>query len=345
MRCLSLALELKARGAAVGFAMTEALPGFEATLAAHGIWLNWLTGPAGGRDDATDVIALAKKLDAKSVVVDGYAFSADYRTRLKTSGLKLLVIDDYGNIGPYRDEHVLNPNVTSRGLLYRAEDTATFLLGPKYALLRPQFQSHRAKRGRARARAPRILITAGASDPKNVTAPLIDMLDSLNPIAVTVDVVIGPGFRSPARIREAVRRSRHSIRVHETPNDMAALMTDADLCITAAGSTLWELATLGVPAVALLVADNQLFGARTFVQTGCGFMADARHGLPQASVGAALTRILGDQCLRRRMGEAGRRLVDARGAARVAQLLCDLRSSGSAPVTSEPRRPAGGWSR
>ncbi|MFY9178941.1 MAG: glycosyltransferase, partial [Venatoribacter sp.] len=40
-------------------------------------------------------------------------------------------------------------------------------------------------------------------------------------------------------------------------NNMAELMANSDLAISAAGSTVWELCTLGVPSLLLCTADNQ----------------------------------------------------------------------------------------
>jgi spore coat polysaccharide biosynthesis predicted glycosyltransferase SpsG len=40
-------------------------------------------------------------------------------------------------------------------------------------------------------------------------------------------------------------------------NNIAQLMAESDLCIGAAGSTSWERCCLGLPAIQLVLADNQ----------------------------------------------------------------------------------------
>ena len=279
MRCLSLAMEMVARGAKVRFLMAECLPGFEAVLREHGIGLSRITPQT---DDATQVVKAAEKTKAGLVVVDGYAFTAGYRTRLKSAGLRLLVVDDYGNIGPYADEYVLNQGATKPDGLYPDDKSPTLLLGPRYALLRPQFRERINAKRRRTGRACRLLVTAGASDPKNITIPILKALNGIPLGPAVVDIVIGPGFRASAKLRAVAHGLRHNIRIHESPRDMASLMAEADLCITAAGSTLWEVAALGLPSVAVIVADNQVLGTHIFTASGCGLSVDARCSVPPA---------------------------------------------------------------
>jgi UDP-2,4-diacetamido-2,4,6-trideoxy-beta-L-altropyranose hydrolase len=318
MRCLSLAIELVARGARVRFLMKECLHGFERVLEDHGIELSRLT-PL--EDDAQQVIEAGERANAGLVVVDGYAFVASYRARLKSAGLSLLVIDDSGNIGPYSGEQVLNQNVTKRGGLYPDDASLGLLLGPRYALLRPQFRQHVNRKAARFRQARRLLVMAGASDPRNVTVPILNALNELSLGRIVISVVIGPGFQSPSKVRAVVSGLRHDVEIHNSPADVAQLMAGADLCVVAAGSTLWEVAALGLPAVALVVADNQVLGTRTFTDEGCGLSLDARRAAPTMDIRKAVSRLVRDNALRARMSRAGRRLVDGAGAARVADSI------------------------
>ena len=53
-------------------------------------------------------------------------------------------------------------------------------------------------------------------------------------------------------------------------SDLAPLMREADLVVSAAGTTLYELCAAGVPSFAVPIVENQLENARGFAEAGCG---------------------------------------------------------------------------
>jgi spore coat polysaccharide biosynthesis predicted glycosyltransferase SpsG len=98
-------------------------------------------------------------------------------------------------------------------------------------------------------------------------------------------------------------------------------MAGADLVVTAAGSAVWELLHLGVPAALSWVAANQLIGYEALVGGG---IAAGLGPAPDAAAVELLARLLGDPAARERYGRRGAGLVDGRGRERVANALLDL---------------------
>ena len=49
---------------------------------------------------------------------------------------------------------------------------------------------------------------------------------------------------------------------------MRALILSMDICVSAAGSTLYEICACGVPLITYILADNQIPGAGTFEKSG-----------------------------------------------------------------------------
>jgi spore coat polysaccharide biosynthesis predicted glycosyltransferase SpsG len=94
-------------------------------------------------------------------------------------------------------------------------------------------------------------------------------------------------------------------------------MASADLALTAAGSTCWELACLGVPALVVETADNQRWVAAVLAAAGaverCGRWGDQ----DPSELAERVAALLADRVRLTAMGTAGRRLVDGRGADRV----------------------------
>jgi spore coat polysaccharide biosynthesis predicted glycosyltransferase SpsG len=107
-----------------------------------------------------------------------------------------------------------------------------------------------------------------------------------------------------------------NIRWHSSP-DVAALMASADLAVVAAGSTCWELAFMGVPAVVMIVAGNQQGIARGLHERGIVRSLGWHTEVDDDRLLAAVDALCADAEARRLMSERGRQLVDGLGAARV----------------------------
>jgi RimJ/RimL family protein N-acetyltransferase len=102
--------------------------------------------------------------------------------------------------------------------------------------------------------------------------------------------------------------------------------------VSAAGTSVWELCCLGVPAALVWIADNQEAGYRRVLERGAAVgLGSATHGLDPDAAAETLSGLLGDQALRERISAAGVGLVDGRGAWRV------VRSWEQLAVHQEPR--------
>ena len=135
-------------------------------------------------------------------------------------------------------------------------------------------------------------------------------------------LVVGPANR---RRRALVRQAAAAgVRCVVAPRDLARWMAAASLAVTAGGVTASELACVGVPMVIVVAAENQRESARGLVRARAAVALDGTTAAGIRGVGAAVCRLAKDPLRRRRMAAAGRRLVDGRGAARVARALTQL---------------------
>jgi len=318
MRCLALAQAWSEGGGRVGFCAAALAPSLRQRLGRENVEIIDIETAAGSAADADATLAAATRLGAAVCVVDGYHFSVDYRRRLREGGRKVAAIDDNGEIGTYVDDLVINQNRHAASHLYRDRaDYTRLMLGTEYALLRREFREWRGEARTFPTSLREILLTLGAADPENATARIIAGLAPAMPSTARLAIVIG-GSNPHADTIAASAERLPACRVIRDPGDgMPALMATADLAICGGGSTMWEMAFLGVPFIPVIIADNQR-------QAVLAMMRDGYAGVDAGAIERdipALVTALGDADRRRTLSDLGRRLVDGRGAERVCAAL------------------------
>jgi UDP-2,4-diacetamido-2,4,6-trideoxy-beta-L-altropyranose hydrolase len=321
MRCLALAQAWQDAGGRAVFAMAETTPTIRARLAAESCEVVPVATKAGMTDDSHETLALAREHHADWIVVDGYQFSADFQGALKAARFKILFLDDYGHAAPYSADLVLNQNVCAAEALYQAGEPRTrFLLGPRYCLLRREFAAWRDWKREISPVCRHLLVMLGGSDPENLTARVIEALALANLEAVETTVVVGGSNPHFPMIEGLALRSKQPITLRRDVANIPELMAAADMAVSAAGSTCWELCLLGLPALLLDVAANQSAVAEELDRKGCAVhVGDQR--VPTEKIADALERLLNSYQLRQSLSQASRQLVDGNGARRVVSIL------------------------
>lgn len=281
MRCLTLAEELRARGAdchficrlhpghlvmlirSSGFTVNELPMGtvdFQPALddgkalTAHAQWLgcDWWT-------DARQTQEVLAAMKPDWLVVDHYALDARWETSIDSCVKHLMVIDDLADRS-HACNFLLDQNfyvdMTTR-YLGRVPPACEMLLGPNHVLLRPEFTQIRQNIRKRSGQIRRILVFFGGSDPTNQTRNVLTALLILDLPDVDVDVVIGSS--NPNRLElEKICGSMPKVELHCQVANMAELIERADLGIGAGGVAMWERCYLGLPTITVVFADNQL---------------------------------------------------------------------------------------
>ncbi len=253
--------------------------------------------------------------DFELVVVDSYLAPKELYEDI--ANLKpTLFIDDYNRL-EYPKGVVLNGSVYAPELAYPRKKELIYLLGGKYIPLRRAFWSCPTLRIRKRLR--RLLITFGGDDARNMTPKVISFLRKNFP-SLEIFVVVGGGFKN----REEILTLRdQKVKVFErlSAEDMKALMLSVEVCISAGGQTSYELARLGVPAILVAVAENQLLNCEGWHKVGfaryAGWWEDKELF---ERLGKYLQEFINYQ-ERLRASRIGKSLVDGKGALRVVKFV------------------------
>lgn len=321
-RCASVAEEFRARGGEVVFAVsndTSAVQvirrGFRSvTLSGDRLELSVKDGAALAR--------LAVRERASSILVDSYAADYGFYESLRDlSDARIAAIDDGYTFAGGVLQHVRRLPVDvlvsySFGALpesYRSvyDGACRLLVGPRYAPVRA---SIRAAVHEPRFPVQRVLITTGATNPGGLLERFASAATAALPGA-TVDVVVGASARFDGCVLGA-----NQLVLHRGLGDLAPLMAAADIALTAAGSTLYELACAGVPAVAAPIVENQLPNAAGYAAVGCGVSLPS-VGWSEKEACCGLARLASEQSIMAGCSTTSRRLVDGLGARRIAAAL------------------------
>lgn len=287
----------------------------------EGVAVERASAPAGSLEDAAAIAAVAGRLGARVVHLDGYCFPLAHQQTLRRAapGVTLSLADDNGENHEYAVDVVLNQNAHADGSFYaRATSAPRLLMGTQYALLRREFLA--APPGVPRSEGRQLLVTLGGSDIEGHTLTAVRALRG-----VPADVTVVAGSLNPHH-EEIAREAPSHWSVLRAVADMTVPMRACDVALTAAGSTCLELAYLGIPMATVVLAENQRRVATAFAAAG----AAVELGGPDALMpdGArVVTALLQDVVARRSLSAAGRTLVDGRGAARVVAALREREAS------------------
>lgn len=218
------------------------------------------------REDVNETIGLLKleKIKIDWVIVDHYGLSAEWEQIVSSFTKKILVIDDLANRKHYADI-ILDCGVVADITQYfklNINSSACYLLGPKYALLRSEFNFYRKKleekNDRYKKNKFKILLNMGGMDKDDVTSRVMSTLEHFKKIK-NIELTIVMGRNAPWK-NEVLRKATELYMKTDVLIDfknMAELMVESDLAIGAAGSTAWERCCLGLPTVMICIADNQ----------------------------------------------------------------------------------------
>lgn len=284
-RCVSVCQAFEEKGAAPEIivngdnTVTELLKGNNYTLS------NWLK----------DENALNRAGKADVVIIDSYLAEKElyYRIFGACLGGILVMIDDYARI-EYPEGIVVNPSVYGEGLGYPDKEGVTYLCGKDYVILRKEFR-HLPEKAIA-DKVKNILITLGGANNillhSRVAGCFKDRVFNIASVDTGKDII--------------------------GAQQMIDLMLNADICISGGGQTIYELARAGVPAIGVCLSENQRLNLEGCCKKGfieyIGWQDDKELA---KNLESAMQRLSSLEA-RIKMSRIGKKIIDGRGAERIA---------------------------
>jgi UDP-2,4-diacetamido-2,4,6-trideoxy-beta-L-altropyranose hydrolase len=270
------------------------------------------------------------------LILDGYHFTPDYHKAVREAGFRLLVIDDMAHLPEYRGNVILNQNIHAPEIVYSCDRETIRLLGCNYVLLRQDFLQHRGSTRKIADKALKIMISMGGADSDNFSLKTVQALKILGDPHVEIKIIVGHLNPNRNSIESELAGSPFAFDLLFSTTDMAGLMNWADLAVSAAGSTCWELAYMGLPAIIITTAENQKGIGQGLEKADAALNAGWHQDVDGSRLASILSEIINNSESRKAMSKAGQKLVDGQGLERVLTLMSFL-NGGEIPVENHIR--------
>lgn len=337
MRCLTLADAMKQRGSRIRFASRHMPEHLRDMLAAKGHEFMLLSSSSRAaisdglshadwlgtsqHADAQDTIQVLADQTWDWLVIDHYALDARWECMLRQTAKNILVIDDIAD-RQHDCDILLDQNFYAdmhTRYIGKVPPHCQLLLGPRYALLRGEFRQLRKQVKSRSGPVRRVLICFGGMDANNYIGRAIEALTNIDIPDLHVDVVIGS--QHPCRKQIEFECVQHAFTCHVQTDRMAELMAAADLAIGAAGAASWERCCMGLPALIVSLADNQIEIAKGLELFGaCQYIGSLEAASARVMRGAIIDLLNGAGHLMT-LSEKSYSLVDGLGIDRLCEAL------------------------
>lgn len=325
MRCLSIAEALRELGEESTFILADQRPRDlieEKGFAVH--ILDTLWDDMDG--ECETLAAYIQEQGVQKLVIDSYSVTRHYLSEIrKYTGL--IYMDDM-NAFAYPVDMLINYGfLSSREAYagnYKTVDSAPrFLIGCDYIPLRKEFQNVEFS---LKKEVQDILITTGGADLYNIAGNVLALaLQDKTLAGLGFHVIAGRFNCNKEELREIADRYEN-VTLYENVSNMSQCMKSCDIAVTAGGSTTYELCAVGIPSVCLSMAANQR-GIESWEKEGIMLYAGDMETDAKACIQGVIRHLktyMASYFLRQEKSNAMRKLVDGKGAWRLAKEIIDL---------------------
>lgn len=266
------------------------------------------------------LMSLLDEFHVNKLLIDSYYVTPEYFNVLREK-VAIAYLDDM-DLFEYPVDILINYNVFAQAKDYPyVTENMQCLIGPKYAPVRKEFANVCVCENKA---VENILITLGGSDQYNLSLKIAKVL--LECTNCRLHVVCGPFNRNREELVE-LAESNERILLHENVKEMWKLMGDCELAVSAAGSTMCELATARVPSVTFSFVDNQqkiavAFGEKN-AAVSVGHYECVNETIFLNDIKEAVLKMISDAEFRGTVKKNAYKLVDGAGAERIARAIME----------------------
>jgi UDP-2,4-diacetamido-2,4,6-trideoxy-beta-L-altropyranose hydrolase len=342
VRCLALSARLRNGGFDVTFVCRE-LPGDLChTIQEKGFRVYRLKEPGrqghsiqpNNNADMRETQAMLRLLPVMPawLIVDHYHLDASWEQGLRSTVRKIMVIDDV----PAR-QHVCDFLIDQNCYDSMRERYRTFvppgctmLLGPDFAMVRPEFIAARGNGQARNGKVKRVLVFLGGSDPTNQTLKVLDAFRLLNCQELSLDILIGINNVHRSKIENAASVLPRSV-CHFNASNVSELMAAADLYIGSPGIATWERCCVGLPSIIMTTHPAQVETAQYLHSKKISLYMGESRAITAEQIAASVSHVISNPEMLSEFSKNSLATVDGQGVERCFREMrkaCDVRPLG-----------------
>ena len=233
--------------------------------------------------------------DPDIVVNDILNTEIDDVVPLREKGIKVVNFEDLGAGASYSDltinELFETPLIKSKNILW----------GSQYFFVREEFENAREHKSSKKLNA--VLLSFGGIDKLNCTLrAYLAIKDACVLHDIKINIVTGPGYLKFDHLKKLTQKNKNVI-LSNTPGVISSIMEKCDIAITSNGRTVYELAHMNIPSIAIPQHDRE--GTHEFASSKTGFIVlnknDPQSDKISRDISNAFQLLITDDNLRKKL--------------------------------------------
>jgi spore coat polysaccharide biosynthesis predicted glycosyltransferase SpsG len=281
----------------------------------------WLEAdhPAGTPEDLEELIQEIRRIQPAAVVLDAPNVNEAYLDAVRKTGVVVVSFDSQASTA-FPSHLVVNPLLGPTRESYEFRRGTQLLLGPRYAVVRPEVRRQRPVRAQEPVQPFRAAVALGDDDPNNQSGELARQL--LNcPRVARVDVLVRPYHRDLTALQELAETCPERLEIITEPGEIPLRITRSHFAVTAGNGWSLELACVGVPQLVVVQSETHWPTAQRLEDEGAATCLGWHASVSAQTIRQAVANLLAEPAERQAMARAGRKLIDGRGPDRLVTAL------------------------
>jgi len=266
--------------------------------------------------DAEQTINLLNNEHPDILITDSYLIAETWENIVRPYVKSLVVIDDLANRF-HNCDTIIDNNFSDISDAYDLLVTSKCrkLCGTKYVLLNQDFLSVTNTRNPLVHVTKLLVFFSGSVELNPLAVSVVNKLTSIDPDTIQIDVVVGGDNEEVIEVANSITRPNTTV-FGPVPN-FVQLMKNANLAIGAGGITNWERCYLGLPAIVVAIAENQVPSSSALSRDKyINYVGELTDETP-AKIEDLVRQFINNTVLLNRQSIICQKLVDGKGLRRV----------------------------
>jgi spore coat polysaccharide biosynthesis predicted glycosyltransferase SpsG len=260
---------------------------------------------------------------SQTVVFDAKKDISRIAMELKKSGRRVVAVDNLTDTAS--PDALVVPSVNFRPM----EKARNLCYGPAYLVIGRGFTGLRATGQRLGYSLPlRVLVTMGGADPFGLTGKVVSALKDMEGIELTV--VLGPATPSYKEVEAIAGERMGRVKILRDVFDMAPYMISTHIAFSAIGTTVYELAFMGVPSILIANYREDEQDLKGFATLGVSLSLGYRERVSDREIWESVGFFKRHRAEWQRMSDAAYSITDGLGASRIAGIISEGLKEGGA---------------